>query len=187
MASNIVPGNIDATYPNAGQDNSSQGFRDNFSSIKNNFTEAKTEIEDLQTNKASTNANTNFSDYVVSKATFKDTAETVYPHGTVGSGNVTLDHENGHYQTLTVTADTTFSFQNFPTSGTLGRMILDITVSPTASTLTFPSATIKADNVYGSDGTSDQISPGLGRVLYEFMSPDGGTTVLMHQLGKQYV
>ena len=186
MASNIVPGNIDGTYPTAGQDNSSQGFRDNFSAIKNNFTQAKTEIEDLQSNKASTNANTNFSDYVVSKATFKDTAETVYPHGTVGSGNVTLDHEKGHYQTLTVTADTTFSFQNFPTSGTLGRIILDITVSPTASTLTFPSATIKADNVTGSDGTSDQITPGLGRALYEFMSPDGGTTVLMHQLGKQY-
>ena len=187
MASNIVPGNIDATYPKAGQDNRSQGFRDNFSSIKNNFTEAKTEIEDLQSNKASTNANTNFSDYVVSKATFKDTAETVYPHGTVGSGNVTLDHENGHYQTLTVTADTTFTFLNFPVSGTLGRIILDITVSPTASTLTFPSATIKADNVHGSDGTSDAVSPGLGRVLYEFLSPDGGTTVLMHQLGKQYV
>jgi len=186
MASSIVPGNIDGTYPTAGQDNSSQGFRDNFSAIKNNFTQAKNEIEDLQSNKASTNANTNFSDYVVSKATFKDTAETVYPHGTVGSGNVTLDHENGHYQTLTVTADTTFSFQNFPTAGTLGRIILDITVSPTASTLTFPSATIKADNVTGSDGTSDQITPGLGRALYEFMSPDGGTTVLMHQLGKQY-
>jgi hypothetical protein len=26
----------------------------------------------------------------------------------------------------------------------------------------------------------------LGRVMYEFMTPDGGTTVLMHQLGKQY-
>ena len=45
MASNIVPGNVDGTFPKAGQDNSSQGFRDNFSSIKNNFTEAKTEIE----------------------------------------------------------------------------------------------------------------------------------------------
>ena len=52
MASNIVPGNIDATYPKAGQDNSSQGFRDNFTETKNNFTNAKTEIEDLQTNKA---------------------------------------------------------------------------------------------------------------------------------------
>jgi len=47
MASNIVPGNVDGTYPVAGQDNSSQGFRDNFNAIKNNFTEAKNEIEDL--------------------------------------------------------------------------------------------------------------------------------------------
>tara|TARA_A100001391_G_C4954250_1_gene248074 strand:- start:48 stop:611 length:564 start_codon:yes stop_codon:yes gene_type:complete len=187
MASNIVPGNIDGTYPKAGQDNSSQGFRDNFSAIKNNFTEAKSEIEDLQSNKASTNANVNFSDYVVSKATFKDTAETIYAHGTVSSGSVTLNHENGHYQTLTITADTTFAFTNFP-SGSLGRIILDITVNPTSTgILTLPSAVIKADNVTGSDGTSDQITIGLGRALFEFMSPDGGTTVLMHQLGKQYV
>ena len=185
MASNIVPGNIDETYPKAGQDNSSQGFRDNFSGIKNNFTEAKTEIEALQSNKASLNASSDFANNEVTRAKFKNNSETVYPHGTVGGGSITLNHNNGHYQTATVTADTTFAFSNFP-SGALGRIILDITVSPTATTLTFPSAVIKADNVTGSDGTSDQITPGLGRVLYEFMSPDGGTTVLMHQLGKQY-
>ena len=50
MASNIVPGNVDGTFPVAGKDNSSQGFRDNFTAIKNNFTNAKTEIESLQTN-----------------------------------------------------------------------------------------------------------------------------------------
>ena len=61
MASNIVPGNIDPTYPKAGQDNSSQGFRDNFNSIKNNFTEAKTEIETMQTNKANLNSTNDFS------------------------------------------------------------------------------------------------------------------------------
>ena len=78
------------------------------------------------------------------------------------------------------------SFLNFPT-GSLGRIILDITVAPTSTgILTFPSAVIKADNVHGSDGTSDQVTTGLGRFLFEFMSPDGGTTVLMHQLGKQY-
>ena len=60
MASKIVPGNIDATYPRAGQDNSSQGFRDNFNEIKTNFTEAKSEIEDLQTNKANLNASSDF-------------------------------------------------------------------------------------------------------------------------------
>jgi len=116
----------------------------------------------------------------------KDNGETVYAHGTVSGGSVTLNHENGHYQTLTITADTTFAFSNFPT-GSLGRIILDITVSPTSTgILTFPNAVIKADNVHGSDGTSDQITTGIGRFLFEFMTPDGGTTVLMHQLGKQY-
>jgi|TARA_R110001592_G_scaffold3831_1_gene21905 hypothetical protein len=187
MASKIVPANIDGTYPKAGQDNSSQGFRDNFSSIKNNFTEAKTEIEDLQTNKANLNASSNFTDNEVIRAKLKDTSETVYAHGNVSGGSVILNHENGHYQTLTITADTTFTITNLPPTGALGRIILDIIVAPTSTgILTFPSAVIKSDNVHGSDGTSDQITTGLGRFLFEFMSPDGGTTILMHQLGKQY-
>ena len=186
MASNIVPGNIDGAFPIAGQDNSSQGFRDNFTAIRNNFTEAQTEITNLQTNKANLNAASNFSDNLVTRAVFRDTAETVYAHGSISSGAVTLNHENGHYQTATVTADTTFSFTNFPTTATLGRIILDVTVAAGATNLVFPSAVIKADNVTGSDGTSDTIQPGLGRVLYEFVTPDGGTTVLMHQLGAQY-
>ena len=186
MASNIVPSNISPTFPVAGQDNSSQGFRDNFSAIKQNFSQAKIEIEAMQTNKANLDASSNFTDNEVSRAKFKDTSETVYAHGSVSSGSVTLNHENGHYQTLTITADTTFAFLNFPT-GALGRIILDIIVAPTSTgVLTFPSAVIKADNVFGSDGTSDQITTGIGRTLYEFMSPDGGTTVLMHQLGRQY-
>ena len=186
MASSIVPGNIDGTYPKAGQDNSSQGFRDNFASIKDNFTEAKSEIEAMQTNKANLDSINNFSGNTIHNAVLKDNSETLYSHGSVSSGSVTLNHENGHYQTLTITANTTIAFLNFP-AGSVGRIILDITVAPTSTgILTLPSAVIKADNVHGSDGTSDQITIGLGRFLFEFMSPDGGTTVLMHQLGKQY-
>ena len=48
MASSINPNNISVTFPIAGQDNDSQGFRDNFNNIKTNITHAKTEIEDLQ-------------------------------------------------------------------------------------------------------------------------------------------
>jgi|TARA_B100000902_G_C27037405_1_gene777594 hypothetical protein len=187
MASKIVPGNIDGTYPKAGQDNSSQGFRDNFSAIKTNFTEAQSEIEDLQTNKASTNANSNFSNYVVSQATFKDTAETVYPHGTTG-GAITLNHENGHYQTLTTNAAITLSFSNFPATNTVGRIVLDVNVVSTAHTITIPSAVLVATGVSGGDGSSDTITvPTSGRHLYEFLTPDGGTTILMHQLGANYI
>ena len=187
MASKIVPGNVDGTYPKAGQDNSSQGFRDNFTSIKNNFTEAQSEINDIQTNKANLNSTNNFSGNMIQNAVLKDNGETFYAHGSISSGSVTLNHENGHYQTLTITADTTFAFTNFPT-GSVGRIILDITVSPTSTgILSFPSAVIKADNVVGFDGTSDQMTVGLGRTLFEFISTDAGTTILMHQLGKQYV
>ena len=98
MASNIVPGNIDGTYPTAGQDNSSQGFRDNFTAIKNNFTEAKTEIDSLQTNKANLNSTNNFSGNTIQNAVLKNNSETSFAHGSVSSGSVTLDHENGHYQ-----------------------------------------------------------------------------------------
>ena len=48
MTSQINPNNIDGTYPVAGQDNNSQGFRDNFTNTKTNFQLAANEISDLQ-------------------------------------------------------------------------------------------------------------------------------------------
>ena len=49
MASNIISGTIDGEYPVAGIDNDTQGFRDNFSIIKDSLAAAKAEVEDLQT------------------------------------------------------------------------------------------------------------------------------------------
>lgn len=46
--SNINTNSIDATFPIPGVNNSSQGFRDNFTSIRNNLTTARVEITDLQ-------------------------------------------------------------------------------------------------------------------------------------------
>jgi len=183
MTSAIVPGNIDGTFPIAGQDNSSQGFRDNFTAIKNNFTTAASEITNLQANKASTDANTSFNDKVVSRATLKDTAESIYAHGTVSSGTLTLNHENANFQTVTITGNVTFAFSNFPTSGTLGRIVLLTTVSSGVTALTMPSAVKKATNVTGNDGSSVTVNPGVGRYMWEFMTTDAGTTVYMHQLG----
>ena len=56
MSSTINPITIDVTYPIAGQDNDTQGFRDNFSGIKNNFTIAKSEISAIQAVLSSTPA-----------------------------------------------------------------------------------------------------------------------------------
>ena len=48
MTSSINPDQINEAFPVAGQDNPSQGFRDNFSATKNNLSTAKSEITDLQ-------------------------------------------------------------------------------------------------------------------------------------------
>lgn len=50
MTSLINPSNIDITFPVAGQDNDTQGFRTNYQNIKNNFSIAATEITGLQSN-----------------------------------------------------------------------------------------------------------------------------------------
>lgn len=50
MASNINYEDIDATFPVAGVDNSTQGFRDNFNIIKNSLNAARNEIIQLQSN-----------------------------------------------------------------------------------------------------------------------------------------
>lgn len=50
MTSLINTTNIDITYPIAGQDNDTQGFRTNFQNIRNNLVTAKNEITALQSN-----------------------------------------------------------------------------------------------------------------------------------------
>jgi hypothetical protein len=50
MTSLINPSNIDITFPIAGQDNDTQGFRTNYQNIRNNFIIAASEISALQNN-----------------------------------------------------------------------------------------------------------------------------------------
>lgn len=114
MPSNINTTNLDETYPVAGQDNNSQGFRDNFNTIKTNFATAKTEIETLQSNTAKLNAANNFANNTISGAKFVNNSLTVYSAGNVTTAqNIILT--NGNFQTYTIGANLTLTFTNWPT------------------------------------------------------------------------
>ena len=98
MASSINPSNIDGTYPVAGQDNDSQGFRDNFTNIKTNFTSAKTEIEALQTTSVTLGAVNDFNfTGTISEALMKNNADVVNALGTVGGTNIRPRNRNNPY------------------------------------------------------------------------------------------
>ena len=193
MASNIVPGNVDGTFPTAGQDNSSQGFRDNFTAIKNNFTEAKTDIESLQTNKASLNASSDFNNNEVLQAKFKDTSETVFAHGTTG-GAITLNHANGHYQTMTVnlpvaTSTVAFNLSDWPARAMYAEMIVGFLGNGTAKTSTFTvsgGGTIKYDTNYPkvSSVPTLTIDSAANPLLIKFWTYNSGTTVFAQYLGQ---
>ncbi len=102
MTSNVNPNNIDGTYPVAGQDNDSQGFRTNFTNIKNNFIYTKAELEDLQAKVivksalTGTTVDNNMAGTLFRAAEVRDLRETRVDLGTT-SGTVALDHTAGSY------------------------------------------------------------------------------------------
>ena len=106
MASNINPNNIDGTYPIAGQDNNSQGFRDNFTNTKTNFQYAANEITDLQNKAILKSALTggtldnNMSGSLFYNAQLQQMSNTVVSLGTL-SGSVNVNYAAGSYQTVT--------------------------------------------------------------------------------------
>jgi len=127
MTSAIVTTNINALYPVAGQDNNSQGFRDNFSAIKTGLTTAASELTDLQTNAARTDVDNDFNGVMIENAVTSDVHGAVLNAGDV-SGATSIDVRTAEYFTYTFTNDIVLTLSNWPSSvdGLYAKIILDI-------------------------------------------------------------
>lgn len=184
MASNINANNIDGTYPIAGQDNDSQGFRTNFTNIKNNFIYAKTEIDDLQAKVvlksplSNTVLDNNMSGSVFRAAEIRDIRETRSALGST-NGTITLNHQNAHYYTVTPSGNIDVAFSNWPTSGKLGRIRLEINVVNTAYAVTFPASVSKGIlGIAGLDTSTLELTFNeVGDYVFEFTTEDAGTSI----------
>jgi hypothetical protein len=190
MSSNVNPNNIDGTYPVAGQDNDSQGFRTNFTNIKNNFVYAKSEIEDLQAKvvlKAGltgTIADNNMAGTIFRSAEVKDIRETRVDLGTL-SGTIGLDHTNAHYYLATTNGNINLTFTGFPAAGKVGRIRFEITVTDTLDTLTLPSnVTYGLEGLAGFDGIDTINFASTGTFLFEFVTENGGTDIHIADLSR---
>jgi hypothetical protein len=191
MTSAINPNDIDGTYPVAGQDNNSQGFRDNFTNTKTNFQYAANEITDLQTNvvlKAAltgTVLDNDMGGSPLSNANISDFSAVAAILGTL-TGTVTINYTAGHYQTVTATSGASISlaFSNFPAAGNFGIVRVAITILNTASTVVLPGAvSIGTGNLQGySAGTISYDQSGT--YTYDFTTSDGGTTITVFDLSQ---
>jgi hypothetical protein len=133
MQSQINYNAITTTYPVAGVDNDSQGFRDNFSAILAGLAEASTEITYLLQNTAQTNTTTNFNGNLVTGATLVGNPElaTTFNQnpGLIGSpttSTVNIIYGQADYFQAQISTNTTFVTYNWPVQGLLGKITLEI-------------------------------------------------------------
>lgn len=192
MASQINPNDIDGAYPVAGQDNNSQGFRDNFTNTKTNFAYAADEITDLQNNvllKSALNGiplDNNMGGSLLYDALIQDFAAVSYNWGPQ-SGTVAINYATGHYQSIVTADDITLTFSNWPTTPTYGYIKLQINITDVAHTVTLPSSvTLGVQGIQGISGSAPYtITFGTtGTYEFAFGSYNNGSTVTIFDLNR---
>jgi hypothetical protein len=192
MTSNINPNNIDGNYPVAGQDNNSQGFRDNFTNTQTNFEFAANEITDLQ-NKAvlkaaltGTTLNNDMGGSILSNAQLQAMSESVVSLGTV-SGTTIVNYDLGSYQTLTTNGAVTLSFTNFPAAGAAASVTVQVTVANIIHTLVLPAAvTVNGQGIQGYNTSTRTITfAATGVYSFTFVTSNGGSTITVNEINKQ--
>jgi hypothetical protein len=194
--SNINPQSIDGTYPIAGQDNNSQGFRDNFTNTINNFTFAAAELTDLQQKAVlkaplgsvgQTGTPTNDMNYAfLTHAQLIGTVETKDNIGTISSGsNFEVDWETGHFQTVSITTTAGMTFTNWPSSTSVwSRLRLQITAT-TLSNLTISGTYIEnLQNIQGASGNVLTLNTGVYQ--FDFSSLDAGAHAWIEDVTRNY-
>ena len=189
MTSQINPNNIDGNYPVAGQDNNSQGMRDNFTNIKVNFQDAAAEITDIQNKGIFKSALTgsvldnNMSDALIYAAQIRDFSATAVSVAAT-SGAILINYVAGHYQSITTSGSISLSFTNFPPAAQYGYVKLQINITNVAHTVTLPAAvTLGLSGLQGySAGT---ITFGQAGVYeFGFGSANGGATITIFDLNR---
>ena len=193
MASNINSDAIDALYPVAGQDNDSQGFRDNFSTIKNSLATAKTEITTLQNDTAKKNADNDFNGNKIQEANLISTTEQTYATGEL-TASQNISFENGHYQIVTVGGDITITLTDWAASEKLCKLRLEVNPDGVGRQLTInvgSGGSLKLDKGFLlSDSTvqGQMTNPfnlgGVETYIMDFWTHNGGLTVYAKLAGE---
>lgn len=190
--STINTNGLDVNYPVPGQNNSSQGFRNNFASIKTNLDTAGTEISDLQ-NKVvvksaldNTVINNDMANTLISNASTRGFRATTYNLGNSLSGTVLVDVSLGDVQYGTVNGNVTIDFGGWAPYGTQSNVQLQLAVSNANAVITFPTEVVNSNNNFGLTTLENYASTGnvtvpygVSQLDYRLSSMDCGNTILI--------
>jgi len=197
--STINTNSINVNYPVPGVNNNSQGFRDNFASIVTNLNTAGTEITDLQ-NKVvvkqaltGTTLNNDMANTLISNASTRSFRATTYNLGNALAGTVLVNVSLGDVQYGTIAADTIVNFGSWAPSGTQSNVQLNLSISNTLSTITFPAnvtlspntGATTLENYSNSSGNLAVTVPnGVSQLNYLISTTDCGNTLYISPINR---
>lgn len=131
---------IKQNFPVRGQDNDSQGFRDNF----HNIHEAIKSVDDrtgwLEQSSVRTNQTSTFYGNTIESANFKNCSTEIWQNDIAELYDVTIDYSLGSYQVFQVSSgEHNLDIINWPGEGKSGNIKLSITPSSSSATkINFP-------------------------------------------------
>jgi len=183
---------INENFPVAGQDNDTQVFRDNFDTIKTNFSAAKTEITDLQDNAARTDQDNDFLYNVVGSLTLQDAYLRKKDYGAaIVAGTQDISFKQAMYHVVKFGANTSLTFSEFPTGavdvtglGQIGKATLELygndNVTPRTITFTTSGGTVlkKSPGFPGSVTVTSTTNPVIIEVWQH-----SATVIFLNYLG----
>lgn len=188
---------IDVNFPTPGVNNNSQGFRDNFSAIKNNLTTAGNEITDLQRKAVVKSAlidvplNNDMANTLISNALVQNFRATTYNLGDNLSGDITIDVTAGDVQYGNLTGNLNLSFSKWAPAGTQSNVQLILNIANTSAnyTIGFPNNVTDGAitlEYYTGNGVGGTVTtpPGVARLHYNFTTIDCGTNIEVQPLDR---
>jgi hypothetical protein len=200
MASNINPNNINKIFPIAGQDNDSQGFRDNFTNISNNLVVAAAELSDLQSKAVLTSAldvngstiNNNMNGTLISNALTSKFTKLAVDWGIVTTASMpAIDFNNGDFQKFALKTDINVNIINPPIGANYSTLRVWLNISTSGGA--FPTILFSSPIQVGTSfipGTVKDITTQQwawtpiqeGDYIFELATLDYGTTYSIQTL-----
>jgi hypothetical protein len=200
--STINTNGINVNYPIPGENNPTQGFRDNFASIKTNLDTAGTEITDLQNKavlKAALNGSTlnnDMANTLISNASTRSFRATTYNLGNALSGTVLVNVAQADVQYGTVAGNVTLQFGSWAPTNTESAITLRLGISNSSAIITFPSQVVASNNNFG--GTILENYANIANVItitapydveqleFKLRTLDCGNTITIEPINRPY-
>jgi len=182
--------NIDEEYPVAGQDNDTQGFRDNFREIKTSLQSANTELSQLLTNSARLDQANDFNGNSLSNASTRAISEDVFNTGNINQ-DTTIEWSDGLYQNVTVTDNVTLILGGWDETGHMSKITMAIRSDTVGREITWEAANGGAIRVgsitWPEDGNGNKVTVtetfGTDPLMIDAWTTDGGQTVHLEYRG----